>query len=327
MSTDVTQNKRYQKQHPWLELLSRGALPIAILAVICVGTFISPMFLTIGNFVNILTTMSIVGIIVVGMTFVLIAGGMADLSVPATIATGAILTLALQPFLGPYLAALVAIFFAGLCGLFCGYLVGFLRVNPIIASLGVGTIVLGIVQASVGGVIVYSTDPALGDFLKGKAFGVPIVAIVFFAVVIVGHWVLSYSYWGRWVIATGGNYEAARATGLPVRAIKTGVFVATGVCAGLSGSLLGLTLQQARPFLGTGYEFSAITAVVVGGISIMGGFGSIPRACLGLIFVQILTNVMTLTGVPTPVQGFVLGLLIAIAVAFDIALRRKGIAS
>ncbi len=92
----------------------------------------------------------------------------------------------------------------------------------------------------------------------------------------------------------------------------------------MSGALLGLTLQSARPLVGTGYEFSAITAVVVGGISIMGGFGSVPRAIAGLVFVQLLTNVMVLQGVRTPVQGFVLGLLIAGAVALDVALRRRG---
>ena len=109
-------------------------------------------------------------------------------------------------------------------------------------------------------------------------------------------------------------------------AVKAGAFVVTGLCAGLSGALLGLTLQSARPLVGTGYEFSAITAVVVGGVSIMGGFGSVPRAIAGLTFVQILTNVMVLQGVRTPIQGFVLGLLIAFAVALDVALRKRGVA-
>lgn len=320
-------NVRFKRGNHLVELLSKGALLIAILLVIIVGTTLNPAFLSIGNFSNVLTSMSIVGIIVVGMTFVLVGGGMADLSVPAAIATGAILSLALQPILGPVPAFIIAVIFAGFCGLFCGVLVGYLGVNPIIASLGVGTIVLGIVQAVVGGVIVYSTDDAIAGFLKGRAFGIPVVALIFFVVVAVGHYILSHSYWGRWVYATGGNYRAAKASALPVRAVKTGVFVMTGLCSGLSGAILGLTLQNARPFLGAGYEFSAITAVVVGGISIMGGIGSVPRAVLGLIFVQLLTNVMTLQGVPTPIQGFVMGLLIAAAVAMDVALRRKGVTS
>ena len=111
-----------------------------------------------------------------------------------------------------------------------------------------------------------------------------------------------------------------------MRAVRAGAFVITAFAAGISGGLLGLTLQSARPLVGQGYEFSAITAVVVGGVSIMGGFGSIPRAMAGLVFVQLLTNVMVLQGVRTPIQGFVLGLLIAGAVALDIALRKRGVA-
>jgi ribose transport system permease protein len=299
---------------------------LAIVAVLIVGSLSSPTFLTSGNFLNVLTNMSIIGIVVVGMTFVLVVGGLADLSVPATIACGAILSLALQPMLGAVPAFALAVTLAGICGLVSGILVGFVGINPIIATLGVGTIVLGIVQSLVGGVIVYGTNPATADFVKGRIFGIPVLVIIFLGVAIVGHLVLSRSYWGRWTIATGGNAVAAEASAVPIRAVKAGAFVLTGLCGGLSGALLGLTLQSARPLVGVGYEFSAITAVVVGGISISGGAGSVPRAIIGLLFVQLLTNVMVLNGVRTPDQGFVLGVLIAAAVALDMALRRRGIA-
>lgn len=305
-------------------LLSRGGLVIALLMVMIYGSLVSPVFLTTGNLVNVMTSMAIVGIVVVGMTFVLVVGGLADLSVPATIACGAILSLALQPMVGAVPAFTAAIALAGVCGLMSGLLVGYLGINPIIATLGVGTIVLGIVQAAVGGVIVYGTNPETAELIKSRIFGIPAIVLIFLAVALVGHFVLARSYWGRWTFATGGNYDAAEASAVPVRAVKAGAFVITALCSGLSGALLGLTLQSARPLVGTGYEFSAITAVVVGGVSIMGGSGSVPRAIAGLVFVQLLTNVMVLQGVRTPVQGFVLGLLIASAVALDVALRRRG---
>lgn len=318
-----TANERFRSGSPLFDLLSRGGLAIAILAVLIYGSLASPVFFTAGNFVNVLTSMAIVGIVVVGMTFVLVVGGLADLSVPATIACGAILSLALQPVIGPVPAFGAAIALAGFCGLMSGLLIGYVGINPIVATLGVGTIVLGIVQAAVGGVIVYGTNPDTAALVKSRLFGIPAIVLIFMAVAVVGHFALSRSYWGRWTIATGGNYAAAEASAVPVRAVKAGAFVITGLCAGLSGALLGLTLQSARPLVGTGYEFSAITAVVVGGVSIMGGFGSVPRAIAGLVFVQLLTNVMVLQGVRTPVQGFALGLLIAIAVALDVALRRR----
>ena len=305
-------------------LLSRAALGFAIAAVLIYGALASPVFFTAGNFNNILLSMAIVGIAVVGMTFVLVVGGLADLSVPATIACGAILSLSLQPDIGPLPAFLAAVALAGCCGAFSGWLVGYIGINPIIATLGVGTIVLGIVQAAVGGVIVYGSDPATAAFVKGSLFGIPMIVGAFALVTLLGHFILSSTWWGRWTFATGGNIRAARASAVPVRAVRAGAFIISGLCAGFSGGLLGLTLQSARPLVGTGYEFSAITAVVVGGVSIMGGAGSIPRAIAGLVFVQLLTNVMVLEGVRTPIQGFVLGLLIAVAVALDVALRRRG---
>jgi ribose/xylose/arabinose/galactoside ABC-type transport system permease subunit len=317
---------RFRRETPLALLATRGGLILAILGVAIVGALSSETFLTSGNLLNVLTNMSIIGIIVVGMTFVLVVGGLADLSVPATIACGAILSLALQPMLGPVPAFVLAITLAGLCGLVSGILVGYVGINPIIATLGVGTIVLGIVQAVVGGVIVYGTNPATADVVKGRIFGIPVLVLIFAVVAILGHLVLSRSFWGRWTTATGGNPVAAEASAVPVRAVRAGAFVLTGLCGGLSGALLGLTLQSARPLVGVGYEFSAITAVVVGGISISGGSGSVPRAIIGLLFVQLLTNVMVLNGVRTPDQGFVLGLLIAAAVALDMALRRRGIA-
>lgn len=326
VAPDTQPRDRFRSQTPLVVIASRGGLLLAILAVAVVGALTSPMFLTSGNLLNVLTNMSIIGIVVVGMTFVLVVGGLADLSVPATIACGAILSLALQPVIGPLPAFVLAIALAGLCGLVSGVLVGYVGINPIIATLGVGTIVLGIVQSVVGGVIVYGTNPATADIVKGRILGIPVLVLIFLAVALAGHYVLSRSYWGRWTMATGGNAIAAQASAVPVRAVRAGAFVLTGLCAGLSGALLGLTLQSARPMIGAGYEFSAITAVVVGGISISGGSGSVPRAMIGLLFVQLLTNVMVLNGVRTPDQGFILGALIAAAVALDVALRRRGAA-
>jgi ribose transport system permease protein len=228
--------KRFRRETPLALVATRGGLILAIICVLIFGALSSPMFLTSGNFLNVLTSMSIIG------------------------------------------------------------------------------------------VIVYGTNPATADFVKGRILGIPVLVLIFAVVAIAGHLVLSRSFWGRWTMATGGNPVTAEASAVPVRVVRAGAFVLTGLCGGLSGALLGLTLQSARPLVGVGYEFSAITAVVVGGISISGGSGSVPRAIIGLLFVQLLTNVMVLNGVRTPDQGFVLGLLIAAAVALDLALRRRGIA-
>lgn len=308
---------------PVLMLASSLALPLAILVVLALGAFVSTNFLTVGNLLNVLTSMSIIGIVVVAMTFVLVSGGLADLSVPATVATGAILSLALQPTLGTGGAFTVGVLAAMAAGSLNGLLVGYARINAIIVTLATGTMILGVAQWTVGGVIVYGTDPTSDDLLKGRVAGIPVIVLLFALTTLIGHFLLSRTVWGRWTRATGDNIAAATAAALPVRLVRAGAFALTGLAGGASGGLLGLTLQNARPGIGQGYEFDAITAVVVGGVSILGGQGSVPRAVGGLIFVQLLTNVMTLAGVRTPVQGLALGLLIVAAVGLDVAVRRR----
>lgn len=299
-------------------------MPLGIVLLLVVGAILSDRFLTVGNLVNVLINISILGVIVVGMTFVFITRGLADLSVPATVAVGAILTLALQPAIGTVPAALVAILVALAAGGINGLLIGYARINPVITTLAVSTIVLGVAQWSVGGVIVYGSDPAAQAFLNGRVFGIPMIVLVFLVVAIAGHLVLSRTTLGRWVYAAGSNPDATRASAVPVARTRATAFVLTAGLSGLAGVLLGVTLQTARPGIGVGYEFDAITAVVVGGISLLGGTGSVPRALGGLLFVALLNNILVLQGVPTPVQGIAKGLLIIGAVSLDIYLRRKG---
>jgi ribose transport system permease protein len=299
-------------------------MPVGIVLLLIVGTLLSDRFLSLGNLVNVLINISILGVIVVGMTFVFITRGLADLSVPATVAVGAILTLGLQPAIGTFPAAVVGVLAACGAGVVNGVLIGYARINPVITTLGVSTIVLGVAQWSVGGVIVYGSDRAAQAFVNSRVLGIPVIVIIFVIVAVIGHLVLSRTTLGRWVYAAGSNPDATRASAVPLARTRAAAFVMTAGLSGLAGALLGITLQTARPAIGVGYEFDAITAVVVGGISLLGGSGSIPRALGGLLFVALLNNILVLQGVPTPVQGIAKGLLIVGAVSLDIYLRRKG---
>lgn len=304
---------------------ARLGLPAGIVATLIVGTLLSDRFLTVQNLTNVLINMSIVGIIVVGMTFVFVTRGLADLSVPATVAIGGLLVLGLQPSIGTIAAAIVGVLAAAVAGAVNGWLIGYAGLNPVITTLASGTIVLGIAQLFVGGVIVYGDDPEAQAFLTGRVLGVvPVIVLIFIAVVVMGHLVLSRSMLGRWSYAVGSNPLATQASAVPVRRVRAAAFLLTGTLAGFSGVLLGITLQTARPGIGMGYEFDAITAVVVGGVSLLGGSGTVLYAFGGLLFVQLLTNIMVLQGVPTEPQGIVKGALIAGAVAIDVALRKRG---
>ena len=298
-------------------------VPATVLLLLMVGSVSSPHFLTVSNLLNVLTSISIVGIVAVGMAFVTMSGGWADLSVPAVIATGAIILLGTQPTLGTLGAMVVALAACALAGAINGIVIGYIRANPIIVTLGSNIIVLGIAQAFVGGRIVYNSDPLANQLVKGKNLGVPFIVIVFLVLALIAHFILARTVWGRWTIATGGNYAAAAASGVPVRFVRGIAFVLTSVLAGVSGCLLALSLQSVRPVIGTGYDFSSFAALVVGGVSLLGGSGSIPRVLGGLLIVQLMSNIMVLHGFPTTAQGLAEGLVIVFAVALDIKLRKR----
>lgn len=304
-------------------LVSRLSVPIAIVVLLVIGAIVSPSFFTASNLLNVLNANAAVGLVALGMTFVAVVGGLADLSVPANVAMGALVTLGTQGALGAELAALLGLVVATAGGLVNGVLVGYLRINPIIATLGTGTVLLGLSQLIVGGGIVYGTPNALADAVSGSLLGIPVFVWIFAVVALILTPLLSRTAFGRWTHAVGGNYQAAEASGIPVRFTKAAAFVLTGLLAGACGVLLGLSNGQARPIIGTGYEFVAITAVVIGGTSLFGGSGSILRTVGGVVITALISNLIIFVGLPTQATGLITGAIVLVAVGVDVYFRRK----
>lgn len=304
-------------------LFSRVSIPLAIVALVAIGAFISPSFLTAPNLVNVLNANAAVGLVALGMTFVAVCGGLADLSVPANVAMGALVTLGAQHAVGPFGAALLGLLVATAGGVINGLLIGYLRINPIIATLGTGSVLLGVSQQLIGGGIVYGEPSALADFVKSSILSIPIFVWIFVIVAAIFTPLLSRTAFGRWQLAVGGNYQAAEASAVPVRFTKASAFVLTGLLAGLCGVLLGLSNGQARPIVGTGYEFVAITAVVIGGTSLFGGSGSVLRTVGGVVITALIGNLIILSGLPTQSTGLVTGAIVLVAVGVDVYFRRK----
>lgn len=304
-------------------LFTRLSVPIALLVLVGVGTFVSPSFLTVSNLTNVLNANSAVGLVALGMTFVAVSGGLADLSVPANVAIGALVTLGAQDAIGVGPAALAGILVATLGGVVNGVLIGYARINPILATLGTGSVLLGLSQLLVGGGIVYGQSSSLASFVSGKFLGVPTLVWIFGIVALILHPLLSRTAFGRWAFAVGGNYEASVMSAVPVRFTKASAFVLTGFLSGLCGMLLALNNGQARPIIGSGYEFVAITAVVIGGTSLFGGNGSVLRTVGGVFVIAMTANLIVLSGLPTQSTGLITGSIVIIAVGYDAYLRRK----
>ena len=285
------------------------------------GSFVSPSFLTVRNSSASSTPTRRWGWRL-GSTFVATCGGMADLSIPANVAMGR--WWRSGPAADrPDPAASSRHSVASLGGLLNGLLVGYMRINPIIVTLGTGFLLLGLSQLLIGGGIVYAEPSAFGSFVGGTVLGVPVFVWVFLIVALILHVVLSRTPFGRWTFAVGGNYDASATSAVPVRFTKAVAFVLTGMLAGLCGVLIALANGSARPIIGSGYEFVAITAVVLGGTSLFGGRGSILRTLGGVLIMALIGNLIVLIGLPTPSTGLVTGTIVLIVVGVDAYLRRR----
>lgn len=274
------------------------------------------------NLANIARRGAINGIISAGMTLVILTGGI-DLSVGSVLAlSGVCLALAMKAW--GLAAGLCAGLGAGvLCGLFNGLFVVFGRVPPFITTLGMMGIAHGIALRATGGRTVHGLPPTLTRVMDVEILGVqPVPGLLALAVLLGGQAFLSFTTWGRYLIAIGCNERASRLSGVPVERVKLGVYVAAGACAALAGVLQVAKLNSGSPLVGEGYELSSIAAVILGGTSIMGGRGSIVGTLVGVLIIAVLASGLTQLNVQSQNQNIIIGALIIATVLVDQLTRR-----
>ena len=206
-------------------------------------------------------------------------------------------------------------------GLLGGFIQGFaitrLRVPPFVVTLGGMSVFRGAALLFAGGGPISGFDPDFVWWGQGKIGPVPVPVIIFLACAVLAHVVLRYTRYGRQVYAVGGNPEAARLSGLNVRAVTTSVYVIMGFFAGLGAFVLSARLNSAEAIAGTGYELTVIASVVIGGTSLFGGTGSIFGTVIGTVLIGVLLNGLQLNNVSSYIQQIIIGLIIVLAVAFD----------
>jgi ribose/xylose/arabinose/galactoside ABC-type transport system permease subunit len=306
-------------------------LPIALVLIIIAGTLSSPFFLLDwsksgldiirwGNIIDILVRSSLSGILSVGMTYVILTGGI-DLSVGAIVGIAGVAAATVGD-LGP-LAMVSAGLGTGLAvGVVNGFLATYGRVVPFIATLATMTIARGLALTLTNSAPVRIEDDAYIAIGAGRLFDTLPYMVVIAAVVTALGWVgLARLRFGREVYAVGGNPEAARLSGIPVRRTVFAVYVISGLCAGIAAILDSARTATAQPSAGGGYELDAIAAVVVGGTSLFGGRGSIVGTIFGVLIIQTISNIFVLLNVPFNAQLVVKGVIILAAVMLQ---RRAG---
>jgi inositol transport system permease protein len=289
------------------------------LAILMAGLSIAkPNFLTVANLVNLVRQISINGILAVGVTFVLLTGGV-DLSLGSLVAlTGVVAACFAHPDQYSVLVAVLAGVAAGtLCGAANGWVVARGRIAPFVVTLGMMTAARGLALLISGGKPVSNLSTAFTRIGGGDLFSVPVPIVIFAVIALLSHVFLKNTRLGRYVYAVGGNQGAALASGVNVRHIKTLAYTICGAFAGLAGVVLASRITTGQPNAGIGYELDAIAAVVIGGTSLNGGVGGVGGTILGALLIGVINNGLDLLNVSSYYQQIVKGLIIVSAVWLD----------
>ena len=267
------------------DVLARYGTFIALILLIVVAALLSPRFLSPVNLMNVLRQTAIVGVLGIGMTFVILTAGI-DLSVGATLALSAVLLAGTLESTGNILLAMLVAVLAGMAvGLGNGLGVTLGRVQPFVMTLGMLGIARSLAFLYTGGQPIPVLDR---DFLMlgiGYLWKVPIPSVIFIAILIVAALVLRYTPFGRAVYAIGSNEEAARLSGIEVGRVKTAVYIISGFTAGVGAIMYCSQFASAPAIAGEGYELDAIAAVVVGGTSLFGGQGGVIGTFFGALII------------------------------------------
>ncbi len=308
-----------------LWMLDYGIVVILLL-LIAIFSLAADNFFSFGTLTTILRQVSIIGIISVGAAYVILTAGI-DLSV-GSIACISSVTAALMFKAGiPIsLSILATLIIATFYGVVSGMLVAFFRMSPLIATLGMMTALRGAGYLITDGLPVFGFGPGLSAFGRGALLGIPYPVILMLVVFALGIFILSYTPIGRYVYGIGSNEEASRLSGVNINFVKIFCYAFCGLLSGLAGLVLLARTNSGQPSAGVGFEMDAITAVVLGGVSLAGGQGKLPLVIIGVLIMGVLSTGMLMCNINDYVQQVVKGVVLVAAVAFSyvsIQLRDK----
>src|SRR6195256_3185443 len=299
-------------------------LPFLSLIILFIGLSIaSPHFLTSTNLSSVVRQTAVINIMALGMTMIIIAGGI-DLSVGAILAMGGLLgTMSMEKGASILVGVLIGVLTGLVCGLLNGVLTTRLRIAPFIVTLGTLGIFRGVTLMISNGLPVHKIPPAFSFLGEGNLLGAPFVLWLLVGCALLTHVILEHTRLGRYAFAIGSNTEAAVYAGIPVAFHTTAVYAIGGMLTGLAGMIEASRLMTGQPTAGQGYELQALAAVVIGGGSLRGGGGAVVGTLVGAFIMGLLANGRDLLGISPYVQQAVIGAVIIVAVSFDELRKRK----
>jgi ribose transport system permease protein len=320
---------RHFSREPLRNFLRHNArdvgLPCAVVALVLIFSATSPVFATGQNFRNIGVAAAALAAVSFGQTFTILTAGL-DLSVGSTVALVSIITALGMRRYGIAFGIIEGLLAGGGVGLLNGLIITRLRVFPFIATLATLSIMSGLALNLSGGVAVSGVPDKFGELAYEVTAGVPVPVVFAFLVLVVSHFILRYTRVGRHIYAVGGNEEAARLSGIRIDRTKVTAYVMCGLCAAVGSLILTSRVASGQPTLGTSLPLESVAAVVLGGVSLFGGRGSVVGVAFGVAFISILSNGLNLLNVSSYTQLMVIGGALVVAVALDqvIVRRRTG---
>ncbi|MDR1905130.1 MAG: ABC transporter permease, partial [Treponema sp.] len=278
----------------------------------------SEAFLAPSNLFNVARQVSMLGIAAVGMTFALLLGGI-DLSIGSQITLVNIVSawLMVKGGINPFMASLLGIMLSTVLGFVNGLAIANLAMPPLIVTLCSMTILEGLAYIASKGIPIFGFPESFAAIGQGYVGIVPIPVIIMIFILGIGFFILNFTYFGRYFYAVGGNEEASNLSGINVKMVKYLAYTLSGLFAGIAGIVMLSRTNSGQPLAGKGFEFDILTAAVLGGVSVNGGYGKISNVVAGVFIIGVLSNGMVLLDVSQYVQMVTKGLVLFAAVAFD----------
>lgn len=324
--TDV----RHKEMNKFMVWVNRLGIYVVVAILIVIGCMTSSEFLTLGNFRTVLQAVSLIGICSVGLSFIVYSANFNDMSLPMTIAFSGMVSVQMLQF--GIVSSLVGGILAGLLmGVINGFVIGKLRAHPIIWSMAFNFVMSGIVRYAWAGKQIYpdmiTEGPAVDWFYglsRSYVFGgVPLMVLVMLIMFVIGQFVLTRTSFGNQLKIIGSNYDVGKLSGINCSRVVFTAYLINAFCASICGIFLASLSRVGAYYNGEGYDFQCVTAVLLGGMTLAGGKGSLIGVFGGVLTVGLLTNVMNLMGVPTFNQYLVQGLVFLLIVWITTNSARK----
>jgi ribose/xylose/arabinose/galactoside ABC-type transport system permease subunit len=294
-----------------------GIVRAIVLVVLAAVALTTPGFLSQPSILSLLTTVSFIGCVAVGMTLITISGNIMSFALGALVGATAMIFVLAVNWGGFAFGLIAALAFAGLSNALQGLLIGWLRANPIIVSIAALALIYGVAEAfAAHGTIYAAAATSYGGF-KGRIAGIPVEFAVFLCVAALGQFILSLTTFGRNLFLIGSSFRAAEAVGVRTWRAITGAYLWAGLFTAPAGIMLAIRYDAASMNYGMGYEYDAIAAVLVGGTIIKGGEGSVLRTLAGALIIGVIQVVLVLQGLRTEWQYLIAGLVVLGVIALQ----------